>query len=183
MLGRNEVAMDMYIKALHHYEDCDLNATDEEKDSNNDAISDNNNLDIDEEINRNRAVRSGKMHISYANTLMNLGLLYKSMAVNAEMQAKNEQKVLSNKQTIDIEQLIERSEEALEDAYTIHQQLNKKNTNNKISRDSINSSNGLASIKLLKGNVAEAEKLYRECLKLCQVHFGDKYVALSFVSY
>lgn len=130
MVGNNEKAMDLYIRALQIYEDT-LNRGDEEgaMGGTNDAK----NTGAGAVMGGNR-IRKGKFHASYASTLTNLGLLYKNMATsgrdgnsNTDTSAEpasssnTEHEVPSVKlKRSEIDQLLERSEEALTDALYIH---------------------------------------------------------------
>jgi len=115
MMGNNQEAMDLYIKALQIYEDT-LNRDDD--------------ADTSSAVKGGSKIRKGKYHASYASTLTNLGLLYKSMATSgndgntsgngtdgSEMDAPVKLK------RSEIDQLLERSEEALTDALHIHTAL------------------------------------------------------------
>lgn len=103
----------------------------------------------------------GREHTSYAATLTNLGILYKT---KAEDGAKG----------MDKDQLLARAEEAIEDGLTTREALSKTGDFTiEAQRDIITSANQLASILKLRGKVDQAERKYRRTLETCRHSFGD----------
>lgn len=96
---------------------------------------------------------SGKLSISYASTLSNLGAIYKHMASTTKGMEK--------------QQYLDRAEEALGDAYNLRVQLH-----GKIHRDTLTSSVMLASLVKQRNRDEEAISSLTETMHIAEEQFG-----------
>eukprot|EP01041_Mallomonas_annulata_P003330 gene3330-6591_t len=98
---------------------------------------------------------SGKFNSSYISTLTNLGVLCKTFAEHRKGKERTE--------------LLQRADEALYDAYKLRTQVSGFEN-----RDTLFVANHLACLWRTQGDVARAERKFRETLEQCRLLFGDK---------
>lgn len=98
---------------------------------------------------------SGKLSISYASTLANLGAIYKHMAAGSKGMEK--------------QQYLDRAEEALGDAYKLRVQMH-----GKTHRDTLTTNIMLASVVKLRNRDEEAITTLRDTLKIAVEQFGPQ---------